>query len=361
MTESSPNWGGQEARLLREANWLALRGHQVLVGCAKNSRLASELERSGNGVRLEAISSWKGPAAFVRLLQICRREKPDIVHTRSSRDALWGGLLRLAKQRVVRSRHLTIPERLPFRRSAIFRFGCDRIVAAAQFIADDLIHRAGVPSNRVDVVGEGVDFGEFYPGNSNGAVRREFNIPDQAVCFGIVAMIRGEKGHRHFVNAAIRVLEKRSDVRFLMAGDGKGSYADNLREKIRRAFPGSDSPFIFAGYREDVPALMDAIDVLVVPSTSEAQTLVIPQAFACGKPVIASQVGGIPEIVETEKNGLLVEPRDEEGLATAIERLANDSPLRASLGREALAFANQSLSFDAKMELLENSYRKALE
>jgi glycosyltransferase involved in cell wall biosynthesis len=173
-------------------------------------------------------------------------------------------------------------------------------------------------------------------------------------------MIRGEKGYNHFVNAASMVLEKLPDARFVIVGDGEPARVRRLRAKISKMFPREPSPVRLVGYRQEVPSVMAAIDVLVVPSKQEAQSLVIPQAFATGKPVIASNVGGIPELVRDGVNGYLVSPCDENGLAAAMERLAASPDLRRRFGAVALDLARRELSFDIKMDLLLASYRQAL-
>jgi glycosyltransferase involved in cell wall biosynthesis len=144
---------------------------------------------------------------------------------------------------------------------------------------------------------------EFHPGLDGGEFRAEFKISPKSPLFGVIAMMRLEKGQRTFINAAAKVLSLVSDARFVIVGGGGGSYVDRLYAKIRRTFPRSPAPVIITGYREDLSQVIAALDFVVVPSLREAQTIVIPQAFAAGKPVIASLVGGIPKLVRHEQNG----------------------------------------------------------
>ena len=174
-------------------------------------------------------------------------------------------------------------------------------------------------------------------------------------------MLRSEKGQRNFVNAAARVFKSIPKARFVIVGGGQGSYADSVSARIRQKFPMAPSPIVVTGYREDISHVMAALDVLVVPSLCEAQTIVIPQAFAAGKPVIASRVGGIPELVRHEENGLLVQPAKDDELAAAMLRLLGEPVLRANLASAGLRLARCDLSFDKKAELVLKSYRKALE
>ena len=360
LTDSSPNWGGQQYRLLREAVWLDARGHRVLVLCGKRSELACRLEKNAPHIAVETVQSWGGPFGLLEFLWKIRRARPDIIHARSGQDALWASLLHFTGWLVVRSRHMTVSSEMPPRQMFTYRSGCVRIIAAAEFIKRDLCRFLHIPEDRVDVAGEGIDLKEFHPGVSGVKIRQEFSIPEDAPVFGLVAMIRSEKGHKHFVNAAIRVLRKVPAARFLIVGDGQKKQVDKLRLKIRKEFPRAPSPIIFAGYREDVTEVMAAIDVLVVPSMQEAQSIVIPQAFATGKPVIASNVGGIPEIVRHGVNGLLVNAGDVDALAEAMGLLCESPQERRRLGAAGLEFARAHLSFDQKMELVLASYRKAL-
>jgi glycosyltransferase involved in cell wall biosynthesis len=360
LCDSSPNWGGQEYRMLREARWLNERGHKALVLCGARSQLAARLPEHAPVVPIEKIRSWGGPLGLLEFLWKIRRWNPDVIHAHSGQDALWASLFHFAGRTVVRSRHMTMPSVMKAREKFSYRRGCSRVIASAGFIKSDLAAMLGIPDDRVDVVGEGVDLKEFHPGVNGRGFRAEFGIPEDAPLFGMVAIIRGEKGHAHFVKAAAKVLERIPGARFVIAGSGQESQVAKLRQRVLKEFPAGPAPVIFAGYREDVPEIMAAIDVLVVPSLKEAQTIVIPQAFAAGKPVIASRVGGIPEIVSHEKNGLLVGAGDDSSLAAAMVRLAESPDLRLRLGREGLDLARRELLFDHKMELLLASYRKAI-
>jgi glycosyltransferase involved in cell wall biosynthesis len=174
-------------------------------------------------------------------------------------------------------------------------------------------------------------------------------------------MLCPEKGQRTFISAAFKVLSLVSDARFVIVGGGGGSYVDRLYEKIRRTFPQSPAPIIITGYREDLSQVMAALDFVVVPSLHEAQTIVIPQAFAAGKPVIASLVGGIPELVRHEQNGLMVQPANNDALAAAMLRLLADPALCAKLASAGLNLARRELSFEEKAELVLESYLRAID
>ena len=359
LCDSSPNWGGQQYRLVREAQRLQERGHEVLVLCGSRSEVAARLPALAPRVPLVTIRSWGGLFGLIDFLWKTGRWNPDIIHTHSDQDAIWAFIFHLAGRTVIHSRHMTVPPHMPVLKKLPFHSGCSRIIASAEFIKRDMSAVTGIPESRVDVIGEGVDLKEFHPGVCGRGIREEFGIPEDAPVFGMIAMIRRDKGHKHFLKAAAEVLKQFPAARFLIVGDGEERQVRKLTQRVLKEFPGQPSPVILAGYREDVPEILSAIDVLVVPSLHEAQTIVIPQAFATGKPVIASEVGGIPEIVTNEENGLLVPAGDDRELASAMLRLAGSPELRHRLGAAGLDLARRELVFDRKVELLIASYLRA--
>ncbi len=350
LIESSLNWGGQESRTLSEARWLNRHGHRAWIVCNPKSEL---FRRSGSeciGLRLRASFD---AAATAGILRLCREREIDVVHAHSPKDAWLCYPLHLLGVPVVRSRQITNPVKTKWSRSFVYRRGCAKIVASADCIRRDLIARNGVAPHRIAVVGEGVDTAQFNPNRQGAAFRREFGVSPDASLYGVVAMIRPEKGHAVFIAAARQMLATHPTARFAIIGEGTGNRETEhaLRRQLRTAF-GCDrsGPIFMTGYRNDAPTIMAALDVLVVPSTAEAQSLVVPQAFATGRAVIATNVGGLPELVQHGETGLLVTPGSPEDLATAMRRLADDRALRARLAHNGRAYACAHLAFDRKMD-----------
>ena len=362
MLESSRHWGGQEDRLIREARWLRKNGHRVMLACNPDAAIAPRARAAGVDVRPVPMRANVDLPGLIRLAALVREERPDVLHAHSSKDAWFAFWFHCRGIPVVRSRHMTLPDTMRRGRRFIYRHGCRRLIASAQFIADNMRQSIGVAPDRIDVIGECVDTEEFRPGDGS-AFRREFGIPSDAPLFGIVAMLRGEKGHRTFLHAAREVLRKHPDARFAVVG---GPVASNsveleLREILREKYAGLDPlPVVLTGFREDIAEIMRALDCLVVPSRQEAQTLVIPQAFATRKPVIGSRVGGIPELIEDDATGLLIPPQDPVALATAMEKIISQPDAAARMAQAGYELARRDLAIDGKMSLLVASYRKAI-
>lgn len=293
------------------------------------------------------------PAAAARLAALCRRNNIDVVHAHSPKDAWICSALHFAGQPVVRSRQITNPVKAKWSRSVIYRRGCARVIASAACIRRDLIARNGVAPGRIAIVGEGVDLAKFHPAVDGAPLRAEFGVGPEQVLFGLVAMFRPEKGHLVLIEAAREVLRSHPAARFALVGEGTGrrEFETTVRDRLTELFGDARSgPIFMTGYRADAPNVMAALDVLVIPSLAEAQSLVTPQAFATRRAVIASDVGGLPELVRDGETGLLVPPGDPIALAGAIRRLGADPVLRARLAAAGHAFAVQDLSLNRKME-----------
>lgn len=346
--ESSLHWGGQEFRTVREARWLRANGHGAWIACRPQSELA---RRAADLALPVAMRRTFDPAAAVALGRLCRRLAIDVVHAHSPKDAWICSALHAAGIPVVRSRQITNPVPPRWSRSFIYRRGCARVVATADCIRGDLIRRNRVPPERIVVIGEGVDLSEFHPGRDGAGLRQELGVPSGAVLFGVVAMIRPEKGHLTFLAAAHGLAPGTPEARFAIVGEGTGdrSWENRVRAEAGRLWP-QGGPVSFTGYRSDTPQVMAALDVLVVPSDAEAQSLVVPQAFATGRAVIASRVGGLPELIRDGENGLLVEPGQPLELARAMERLRGDAALRQRLAAAGRAEAATRLSFSHRMQ-----------
>ena len=356
-TESGLNWGGQEYRTLKEVRWLRARGHGAWLACNPNSEV---FRRGGDLCLALPMRGSFDPSALRQLRSLLRRHSIDIVHAHSPRDAWICYPLHLAGVPVVRSRQITNTVSPKWSRSFSYRRGCARIIATSECIRRQLVEKTRIPAERITVIGEGVDLEEFNPHNDGRAFRAEFGVTESAPLFGIVAMLRPEKGHDVFLKAAELVLKFRPHARFAIVGEGirsrKAEY--DCRKHLARLFGNCRTGSIFmTGYRSDTPAVMAALDVLVVPSLAEAQSLVVPQAFATRRAVIASRVGGLPELVEHEHTGLLVPPGSAPALADAMLRLIDDPALRDRLAQAGHACAQAKLSFDLKMEQTIKIYR----
>ena len=201
----------------------------------------------------------------------------------------------------------------------------DRLIAVSRAIEAKLEDegRTGL-GTPVDLIYNGVDLQRYDHQEPCCTLRDEYGMEPGSQIVGVVARLEPEKGHPTLFEAWPAVLRAVPDAYLLVIGEG--SQRDALEAKARELRIAHR--VVFTGRRDDVPAVTAALDVAVLPSYREAQGLSILEALALARPVVASKVGGIPEMIEDGVTGLLVEPHDAEGLARAISRLLTDHPLR---------------------------------
>jgi glycosyltransferase involved in cell wall biosynthesis len=365
-TECSLNWGGQELRICQEAQWLNAHGHPCWVACPAKS----EIFRRGNemGVPMLPVSMRNSFDLYgmVALNRIVKEKQIQLINSHSSKDT-WVSYPQFLKGTpVLRTRHLPNAVRPGFIHSFGYRQGVTRVAASALSIKEALIRDNKVRPENIDIIGEFVDLERFQPNVVDGsAFRAEFEVAPDAPFFILPGMIRSEKGHTTFLDAALLVLKKHPKARFAIVGEGTGErrLEKKCRARLQSLFGDSElikTPVVMAGYRNDVRVPMIASDVVVVPSHAEAQTRVAPEAMALGRCVIASAVGGLPEVVKNGETGLLVPPRDSAALADAMSEMIENSTRRAELAANALAYAQTSLSIDTRMEETMAIYRKLI-
>jgi glycosyltransferase involved in cell wall biosynthesis len=349
-TESSNGHGGQEIRTLAEVRWLLGHGWGALIACQPGSPLCAEAKAAAIPVEPVRMRNAADVAAFVRLRRLIRDRDVSVVHTHSSVDSWLAGVAAKSLGRpVVRSRHVSIPIRR--RRALVYRLA-DRIITSGEGVRAIVI-AAGIAPERVVTISAGVDDEQFHPGVSGRSVRDELGLGDAPVV-GLVANVRGSKGHNVFLEAARAVLASKPDARFLIVGDGVGF--EEVARRVRAL--GLDPSVRLTGFRRDVPEVMAALDVLALPSIrSEAIPQVIPQALAVGTPVVASTVGGSPELIRDGENGRLVPPGDARALADAILALLGEPARARAMARAGQAMVRERYTIGATMARTTAVYR----
>lgn len=271
------------------------------------------------------------PSAL-RYARIGRRHRVDLVHLNNALESQLEGLLAAKLLGVPCVAHARGFER-PTRALALGAPRVDRHIAISEAIRENLL-TIGAPEERISVVHDGMDVETLAEPHDTRSVRDELGIPPGAPVFGLFGRIIEWKGVREFLLAAERVLERFDSAYALVVGDESDGSPDYFRQ-VRSLAEESDvaDRILFTGYREDVPALMQALNVMVHCSIEpEPFGMVIAEAMAAGKPVVAADRGGPLDIVVEGETGFLVDPRDTDSLASAIERLLDDPELGEKMG-----------------------------
>ncbi|HEX5491193.1 MAG TPA: glycosyltransferase family 4 protein [Candidatus Udaeobacter sp.] len=348
--ESSRSWGGQEYRTCLEINWLNAHGHEAWLICNPDSQVHSKALELGTRMVTMPLVNRFDPICSLRLWKFCRKNKIDLLKTYSSKDHWICLPLFLCGIPLSRARCITDP--IGNRsRAFVFKHGCSQIVADASVIKRQLVEEHGIDAANIEVIGSAVDLQKFKPPRDGVKFRRELGIADEIPLIGNIGMIRPDKGQLELVKAVPLVLQKRPDARFVVVGQGTGilKRGINVRNAIDRA--GLADKIIMAGYRWDTPEVFAACDMIVIVSLrTEASPIVLREAFASGRPVIATKVGDIPEIVRDRENGLLIEPGNPQALASAILEFISDPELAARCAANGLRYATENFSFDKMMD-----------
>jgi glycosyltransferase involved in cell wall biosynthesis len=328
-TEWSDGFGGQEHRILLECREMMRRGHEALIICRPESLLLARAREAGIPAAAVPIRSSADMAAVAAMVRIFRGRKTTLVNTHSGKDS-WVGSMAAKIAGVpllIRTRHISVP----IRRHAfnlVYRWP-DGYITTGEMIREHFLAE-GIPADRVISIPTGVDPKRFSPTVDGSRIRKEFGIAQDTFLVSMVGVLRSWKRHDLFLTAVGHLKERGLPVRALVAGEGP------QRENISAAIRAQDlsDTVTMTGYREDVPEILAASNVLVLPSDRfEGVPQVILQALAMGRPVIASPVGGIPEVVHPGETGLLCPTGDAAACAEALARLAGDPTLGVRLGK----------------------------
>lgn len=354
-SEASLGWGGQEIRILTEATGLAGRGHRAGL-------LASPLSEILTRARGAGLPAWEVPfrhaldvRSVARVARLLRAQRADVLVTHSSKDSWVAGLAApLVGVPVVRMRHLAVPvRRNPVSRLVYTRL-CRRVVTTGEGGRELLIREAGVPAGRIVSVPTGVDLARFDPDRTDGGeVRRALGIAPDAFVVGMVAVLRSKKGHRYFLEAAGEVARVLPAARFLIVGEG------SIRPAVEGwiAEAGLAGAVFLLGHREDIPEVMAALDLVVLPSRrAEGVPQVLGQALAMERPVVTSDVVGVTELVEDGVTGRVVPPEDGLALAKAVIDLLRDPERARAMGRAGRRRVAAGYSLETMLDRMEAIY-----
>ncbi len=351
-TESSLGWGGQEIRILSEAQGLIRRGHDVKLLCPPQAPIYAESPNWGVPAIALPIDR-KRPVGLGALHQWFSANQSDIINTHSSTDSWLAALALIAlgrPTRVVRTRHISAPvPRGPLSRWLYMRAAA-RVVTTGEALRRELVERNGFRASRIESVPTGIDAGRFRPGERK-AARAKFGLPQDKTLVGIVATLRSWKGHALLLEAMTRLP---SQIELVIVGDGpqrealEGSIAKlGLQGRVR-----------MQGQQADVLPWLRALDIFALPSfANEGVPQALVQAMLVELPCVTTPVGGIPELAEHERTALLVPPRDAPALAAAIERLAGNEGLRRELGEAARKHCVEGYSYERMLDRMEVIYR----
>jgi glycosyltransferase involved in cell wall biosynthesis len=355
---SSFGVGGQERVALDLAIGQRARGHDVRVislAPPPDGAMADEFREHGIGVeRVEKRAEGLDPLLVPRLARALRAHRVDVVHTHNPLPLIYGApAARLAGAAAIHTKHGVNPgsrgQRLLRRAAAQL---VHSFVAVSETTAAQARAQHDAPEKRLHTIANGIRLDRFRPDpDARSAVRVELGLGDAWVV-GTVGRLDDYKNQALLVRAMAPILSSR--VRLVIVGDGPNR-AEVEAEVARLPEP---KWVVMTGRRMDVPRLTPAFDVFALSSKTEGLPLVVPEAMAAGLPIVTTSVGGLPDVIDEGKTGMLV-PVDEAKLAAALASLERDRDHARALGRRAREVALERYSYDRMVDAYLDLYARA--
>ncbi len=329
--------GGAEVLAARLARRLSDRYRFVFACLDDLGPLGEQLCEEGFAVELLDRKPGRDLGCMRRLARLWRREHVELIHAHQYTPFFYAMSARAWRGRppILFTEHgRWFPDyprrkRIFFNRMMLRR--TDRVVGVGRSVRQALIDNEGIPGGRIEVIYNGVDAAAFDgQAVDRAAVRREIGLAADDLAVIQVARLDHLKDHATAVRTIQRVAGRRKDVRLVLVGEGPE--LEKIEAEIRNR--GVEPYVCLLGLRHDVDRLLRAADLFLLTSISEGIPVTAIEAMAAGLPVVSTDVGGLAEIVEPDRTGLLAPSGDDAALAEAILRLADDGPLREQLGRQ---------------------------
>ena len=337
---------------------LAARGHAVTVATPASERWAERMAAAGVGyVPIPMQRAWDVRAAW-RLAKVIRAREIQVAHAHKGRArtlALLAGLMGARSQLVLnRGVSFHVPR---VRRVGYTSRRVHAIVAVCESIKRDLV-ATGVPAQKIEVIYSGTDVARFHPGLDGRAIRRELGLTGEHFLITQIG-VRSWRGWSDVLEAMTRIAPEAPHARLLFVGAPPPRIVElgaHARER------GLDGRVLVLGHREDVPQILTASDVVVDASYAGAGlTGSIREALACERPVVATDLAGMPELVIDGETGLLVPPRDPDALARALRRVLENPTWAQTMARAGCKRVDAHFSLRAKLDATEALYRRLVE
>ncbi|WP_179131021.1 glycosyltransferase family 4 protein [Candidatus Entotheonella palauensis] len=307
-------------------------------------------------VRATGWTQWR---EMLHLQHIVQQFQPHIVHCHLFRATLVGAPIAWAMRVPVIVETYHGREAWRQGQSLKGQFVIDRlvagcvnhIIAVSEAAARFLIEHKRIPAHKITVIPNGRDLRAFQPGRRAGsAIRKRFQIPASAPVLGVVGRLEPQKGHQYLLQALPQICASFPDARLLLVGEG--SLHSALQNQAKDL--GLHDNVIFAQFQSDIPAFLDAMDIVVLPSLHEGLSLTAIEASAMAKPIVATDVDGTPEVVRDGTTGVLVPPAAPDDLAHAVLTLLQHPDLAFRYGAAAHAWARQH--FDLQRQIDETEW-----
>ena len=336
---SSSGFLGAENVVLELAKESKKAGFWVTVGILENrNNLHMELVKRAKGEGLKVqIFPCKGrfdTRTIPSIRSFINSEQPSILHSHGYKSNFYALAANRGKILWVVTNHLwkrtTFTLKVYAYLDSLLIRRADKVIAVSDEIADEMKTK-GISASKILVIDNGIDLQKFTNQTRNNELRKSFGFNGNHKIIGTVASLTEEKGHIYLIEAALQVIYKYPECRFLIVGDGgqrkflEGKTADlGLTDKV-----------IFTGSRKDVPEILSMLDAFLLPSLKEGLPMALLEAMAAKVPVIASSVGAIPDVIKDGMNGMLIPPKNSDAIAKVIAIMLSNGDSTKEMAQKA--------------------------
>lgn len=347
--------------------------YEVELACAPGGRLIPLVQENGMKVRpfkhlIQPLHPLKDTMALLDLTVFLKKYPYQIVHTHNSKAGFLGRLAaKLAGvPAIVHTVHgFAFHDQEPLYRQMLFRnlerlesYWCDKMIFISQPLIDWALREKIVGEEKIVKIYSGIQLDLFRPVKRavKMEIRKKWNLKQKDAVIGIVSKLWEGKGHVTLIDAFKLLRKQIRDAKLVIVGEG------HLYNELHRLvnMNGLRNSVLFTGFQMDVSEIIATFDVAVLPSFFEGMGRVLLEAMAMQKPVVASRVGGIPDLVKHGISGLLVKPGDVKELADALEKILGDKRLASKMGREGRRTIKEQYSSDVMVQSIQEVYREIL-
>lgn len=360
--------GGAERLMIPILRNLSREKFEVRV-CALQVRdgnpMADQIRAMGISVDLLPIPYLRDLTALPRLIKYLRDVGADLVHVQLEFSDIFGNIAaKMLRLPSVSTLH-TMPSqdmqiKLKLHQNLEFltlRFFCDVVISVSDVAREFYLKISSLSPSALRTIYNGIDLAQIVESHqqhkdAHESIRKEMGIPEDATVLTTVAVLRELKGIQFMIQALPGILSRFPKTCYLIVGDG--DYREELVRQVHLA--GVQERVTFAGQRNDVQRFLQASDVFVLPTLTEALPTVLAEAMAAHLPIVASAVGGVPEMVIDGQNGKLIPPADPQALLEACLYLLSRPEEREQMGENGWTVVNQKFNIQTQVAYLENLY-----
>jgi glycosyltransferase involved in cell wall biosynthesis len=354
-TESSSGWGGQEMRILKEAEGLRSRGHHIVIAVAAGGSLAGHARDRGFTVYEVPMERRFALHTLIQLIRIIKDHEIDIVNTHSSWDAWIAAIAaRLLRKKVIRTRHLSTKIKGGLNSFLLYRTLADYVVTTSSCIIPFLVRSARINERCVRCIATGVDPSALDATEAKdvAAVRQQHAAAGQLL-IGTACFVRSWKGVLDLMEAAKLLKASHPHIRWVVIG---GGYYKDYEAKLPAM--GIDDVFTFTGHLDSPFAAIAALDVFALVSTaSEGISQASLQAAYLSRPLITTDIGGLPEVCIDSVTGIVVPIKYPRAIADAVVKLSGDPHLRQRMGQKAKELVLARYTLNHTLDGMEEVYQ----